>query len=180
MPFIYGPRIYLRSVELEDWEKGYQWVNDPEVSRYVTTGTAPYSRLQEKQWYERAATSDNEFHFALVVRENDRYIGNAGLFNVEWRTRKACFGIMIGDRYYWNQGFGTEATYLVVRFAFEQLGLHRVWLHVNTENVRAQRAYEKVGFKREGTLRHDSYFDGEFRDLVTMGILQGELVSPTE
>ena len=176
MPFLYGPRVYLRAVEVEDWAKGYGWINDPEVSRFLVGGVEPYSKLREREWYKAAAegSSDTDIHFAVVTREDDRYIGNAGLHRINWRCRRAALGIMIGEKDCWNQGYGTEATRLILEFAFGELGLHRVWLDVDSDNRRARRAYEKAGFKQEGIKRDHMYYDGAFHDIVLMSILSSD------
>jgi len=178
MPYIYGPRLYLRAIEVEDWEYGYRWINDPEVTRFLSFHLLPYSRLKERAWYEQAARGDSrdEVHFAIVLREGDRYIGNTALFAIDWRHRRAGFGIMIGEQDCWDQGYGTEATRLLLGLAFRQLGLHKVWLHVDADNERAIRAYTRAGFRREGVLRDDIYYDGRFHDTITMGILSTEFV----
>jgi RimJ/RimL family protein N-acetyltransferase len=81
---------------------------------------------------------------------------------------------MIGEKDCWNQGYGTEATRLILEFAFGELGLHRVWLDVDSDNRRARRAYEKAGFKQEGIKRDHMYYDGAFHDIVLMSILSSD------
>ena len=82
--------------------------------------------------------------------------------------------MMIGEKSMWGKGYGTEATRLVVRYAFEELHLNRVQLHVYEYNLRGVRVYEKVGFRREGVLRQEHMYDGRFWDTVVMAILREE------
>jgi RimJ/RimL family protein N-acetyltransferase len=84
------------------------------------------------------------------------------------------FGIFIGEAEGRGKGFGTEVAALIVRYAFATLNLNRVWLQVYEDNKGAIRAYEKVGFKREGLLRHDSFRDGKYGNTVVMGLLRSE------
>jgi diamine N-acetyltransferase len=109
-----------------------------------------------------------------VRRRGDLHIGTTGLHAIDWRRRMACFGIEIGRKEEWGKGHGTEATELMVRYAFHTLNLNRVWLHVYEFNERGIRAYERVGFKHEATLRQDCYRDGRFWDVHHMGILRAE------
>ena len=105
------------------------------------------------------------------------HFGRELLPSAEFRAeadRHSGFGIVIGDKESWDKGYGTEATTLLVRYAFETLNLNRVWLHVFEENARAVRAYEKAGFRREGLLRQDHYRDGRYHNTIVMGLLRDE------
>jgi RimJ/RimL family protein N-acetyltransferase len=81
---------------------------------------------------------------------------------------------MLGEPEEWGKGYGSEATRLVLRYAFETLNLNRVWLHVYEYNERGLRAYEKAGFRREGRLRQEMFRDGRYWDTIVMGILRDE------
>ncbi len=95
---------------------------------------------------------------------------------ISW-CRRASFGILIGDKAAWGKGYGSEATRLMLRHAFETLNLNRVWLHVYEYNQRGIRAYEKVGFRREGVLRQDTFRDGRYWDTIAMAVLREEWIS---
>ena len=81
---------------------------------------------------------------------------------------------MIGDKQYWNRGYGSDAMRVLLRLAFDKLNLHRIWLHVYDYNPRAIASYEKCGFKREGVLREQRFYGGKHHDIVVMGILEDE------
>lgn len=88
--------------------------------------------------------------------------------------RAAELSILIGEKDAWSKGYGSEAIVLLLDWLFNDRGAHRVWLEVFPENARAQRAYEKVGFVREGTLRETWLADGRWRDEYVYGILSRE------
>ena len=90
------------------------------------------------------------------------------------QDRSAEIGIMIGERQYWNRGFGTEAMRLMVQHGFENLNLHRIFLRVFETNPRGKRSYEKVGFKLEGRMREARYLKGKYIDVCLMSILKSE------
>jgi [ribosomal protein S5]-alanine N-acetyltransferase len=77
-----------------------------------------------------------------------------------------------------SKGYGSEATRLLVRHGFETLNLHRIWLHVYEYNERGIRAYERVGFQREGVLRQDRFYEGRYWNTLVMGILREEWIEP--
>jgi RimJ/RimL family protein N-acetyltransferase len=80
-------------------------------------------------------------------------IGTCQFHKIDERNRSAEIGIMIGEKAYWNQGFGTETVRLLFEHGFATLSLHRIWLQVYENNKRAIRAYEKAGFQYEGKFR---------------------------
>ena len=110
----------------------------------------------------------------IVAREGDVPLGMTGLHKIDPRHRHAEFGIMLGDPDRWGQGHGSEATRLMVRYGFETLNLHRIWLHVYEDNARGIRAYEKAGFRKEGVLRQDCFREGRYWDTIVMGLLREE------
>jgi RimJ/RimL family protein N-acetyltransferase len=81
---------------------------------------------------------------------------------------------MIGEKSYWNQGYGTEAMRLMINYGFHTLNLHRIWLRVFEQNKRGIRAYEKAGFVHEGKYRQAEYQHGKYQDVLLMSILNDE------
>jgi RimJ/RimL family protein N-acetyltransferase len=179
-PFLIGTRIYLRPLEPGDAPAFVTWFNDPEVNRFLLRYN-PLTLAWEEDWLNQALRSEDVF-LGIVRAEDDRLIGSTGLHQFDWRCRHATFGINIGDKSQWGQGHGTEATALLLQHAFRTLNLNRVWLHVYEYNPRGIRVYEKLGFRREGTLRQHTFRDGRYWDIITMGILRGEWEekNPTE
>jgi RimJ/RimL family protein N-acetyltransferase len=88
--------------------------------------------------------------------------------------RRGELGILIGEKDYWGKGYGTDAIVTVLRFAFEAMNLHRVWLTTGENNPRAFACYRRCGFREEGRLRQDRYLGGRYWDTVVMGVLRQE------
>ena len=110
----------------------------------------------------------------IVVKSGDKLVGATGLHRMDFKNRHASFGISIGDKTEWCKGYGSEATFLMVKYGFETLNLNRVWLYVFEYNQRGIRTYEKAGFKREGLLRQDRYHEGRYENTILMAILREE------
>ncbi len=112
----------------------------------------------------------------IEIRQGDGWlpIGDIGLMDIDWRTRAAEVGILIGEKSFWNQGYGSEAMRLMLKHAFDTLNLNRVFLRVYDHNPRAIRAYEKVGFVHEGRMRQARYYAGEYFDVLLMSVLRSE------
>jgi len=173
---IHGERVRLRAVERSDVEKFHVWINDPEV----TEGLAlylPMSMRDEESWFEGIAhRPPQEKPLAIECRDGDgwKLIGNSGFFDLDHNAHSAEIGIMIGDKSYWNKGYGTEAMSLLLQHGFETLNLHRILLRVYVSNPRAIRSYEKAGFTHEGRLREAVYQHGRYGDVLMMSVLRPE------
>lgn len=173
---IYNERIRLRSVERGDLPVFIGWLNDPEV----TEGLAlyrPLSMAEEENWFEKMLTRpQDERPFVIEASTQDGWqmIGNLALFEIKWRERSAELGIVIGEKAYWNKGFGGDAIRALLTHGFETLNLHRIFLRVYETNLRAIRAYEKIGFIHEGRMRQAEFFQGRYIDVLLMSVLQSE------
>lgn len=171
-----GDRIRLRHVEKEDLPQFVEWLNDPEISQGLSMHT-PLSMAEEENWFDKMLKSPNEERpLCIEARQDDGWqlIGNSGFFSIDWRNRNAELGIFIGDKNYWDQGYGTEGVRLLLRHGFSTLNLHRIFLRVFEDNPRAIRAYEKAGFIHEGRQRQAEYHDGQFHDVLFMSVLRPE------
>jgi RimJ/RimL family protein N-acetyltransferase len=172
-PFLIGRSVYLRSLEKEDAPPLVRWLNDPEVNRLLLP-RRPLNLAMEQEYLQHVNQSDTDLALGIVVLQTDQLIGATGFHEIDFRCRHASFGIVLGDKSAWGKGYGTEATRLLLGYAFESLNLNRVWLHVYEYNARALRVYDKLGFRREGVLRQHTYRDGRYWDTITMGILRDE------
>ncbi|QRK09154.1 GNAT family N-acetyltransferase [Archangium violaceum] len=172
-PFLLGPRLYFRPLEREDAPRLASFVNNPDVRRNLLTHR-PMNVGQEVAFVDTMAASQRDILFAIALRDGDRMIGTTGLHELDFRSRRAVFGLLIGEPSEWNKGYATEATRMMVDYAFGTLNLNRVELEVLEHNVGAIRAYEKVGFNREGLLRQHHYVDGAYVNTLVMGILRSE------
>lgn len=134
-----GDLINLRALERDDLERCWTWINDAEVTQFLAVTHMPTSRAEEEKWLEKAMTRrGDECTFAITTKDG-AHIGNCGLFRLDRVARHAELGIMIGDKNYWNQGYGADVVRVLVRYAFEVLNLNRVYLRVHEYNPRGIR-----------------------------------------
>jgi ribosomal-protein-alanine N-acetyltransferase len=172
-PFLIGPRLYLRPLEREDAPRLAGYINDPAVRRTLLAHR-PMSVGQEQAWLEMLGKDDHHVVMGIARQSDDELIGATGLHRIDSRTRNAEMGLSLGDRSAWGQGFGTEATRMMLDYGFGTLNLHRIWLLVYASNAPAIRVYEKAGFRKEGVLREHYFMEGQYEDGVLMGILRSE------
>jgi len=171
-----GELVILRALEEEDAYELIKYVNDIEILQYLTL-YRPLSLQDEFEFIRRVREEmkqNRSFSFAIVDKEANKLIGTIGLHNVDWISRNAELGIAIWKKEYWGRGYGTDAMKLLLYYGFTFLNLHRIWLRVYSFNKRAIRAYEKIGFKMEGTLREHVFKNGRYLDIHIMGILKYE------
>jgi RimJ/RimL family protein N-acetyltransferase len=175
VPTLRAARVYLRPAEKTDLERFVRWFADGEVTRYLAL-RAPFSLAMEERWFEQmiAGQGKRDYHFVICLVEDDTPIGTAGLHGINGVEGNAEFGISIGEKAYWNRGYGTESLHAICDFAFGALRLERIQLQVYTPNTRAVRSYEKAGFVLEGTQRHALFAEGEFVDVHVMSLLRDE------
>ena len=172
-PLLTGARVMLRALQPDDAVERlragraaeFVWMcgGDPRHLRPMTPADA-------QAWYARLA--DDPLGWAIVA--GGRCIGHARLHHVEWADFRARYAIGIFDKSSWGQGYGTEATRLVLGYAFDRLGLHRVDLRVLEYNTRAIACYQKCGFVREGLERESALVAGQWYSDVIMSILAQE------
>ena len=169
-----GERLYLSPVNLDDIEKYAEWLNDLEISLYLTGNSEVYTNDKEREILENLLKSDTDVLFA-IINNDDKLIGNLGLHQIDYKNRKATFGIFIGEKDYWNNGFGTEAINLLLNYGFYFLNLHNINLEVYSYNERAINCYKKIGFKEIGRRRESIILGGKFYDEISMDILSNEI-----
>ncbi len=172
-PFLVGERIYLRPLEKGDAPLLETYINDSEVWANLMVFT-PKNLQTEESWIDGLYKDDRNIVLGIALRKSEKLIGSTGLHGIDWKSRNAEFGILIGDKEEWNQGYGTEATQLIAEYAFTELGLNRLRLRVYEYNRRAIRCYQKAGFREEGILRQERYHGGRFWDVHIMGLLRAE------
>jgi RimJ/RimL family protein N-acetyltransferase len=169
---IVGQKARLRAIEREDIPTFVKWFNDPEMRQYLNI-YLPMSTAEEEKWFEAYLKDDRQRIFAIETKEGV-HIGNIGLHNLDWKNRKAGLGIVIGEREYWGQGYGSDAIITLLDFAFHEMNLHRIYLSVFDFNQRALQCYKRCGFREEGVAREDLFHQGKYHHQILMAILRHE------
>jgi RimJ/RimL family protein N-acetyltransferase len=167
-----GKRCYLSPMNPEDAQKYVAWLADMEVAQYLTVACHIISLYVERQTLERFVRQGD--HFAIVDSKNDELLGGCGLLNPDHINRNAEVGIFIGEKSYWNKGYGEEAMRLLLDYAFNILDLNNIMLNVYAYNTRAIRCYRKIGFKEIGRRRQAKRIQGRSYDIIFMDILAEE------
>jgi RimJ/RimL family protein N-acetyltransferase len=171
-----GEKVFLAALEPEKVAELFnRWAGDTEYWRLANSDPViQFSVAGIKTWLEEHLYDKDNFFFIIHTCQDNRPIGEIGLFGIDWIHRNAYLGISIGEREEWGKGYGTDAVRVILRHAFTEINLHRVSLTVFDYNQRAIRAYEKAGFRTEGRQRGYLKREGQRWDLIYMGILRRE------
>jgi RimJ/RimL family protein N-acetyltransferase len=169
---IAGEHVILRAFEREDAERCYRWMNDPNIVRTLKS-RYPIAFQNEIEWLDRAMhASATERHFAIERKDDRSHVGNASIHDIDWVSRTGGFGLFIGEPSAWNRGFGTDAIVTLVRFAFDEMNLHKLRINVFDYNDRAKHILETHGFVQEGRLAREFYREGTYHDIVILSIFR--------
>jgi RimJ/RimL family protein N-acetyltransferase len=163
-----GPRVTLRPLEERDVDDQLRSVQDPEQLRLTGTHRT-FTRIDIEAWVRSRADAPGRYDWAIVDAADGSWLGECSLNEIDPDNESAAFRIALDHRM--GQGLGTEATGLVLGFAFGELGLHRVELEVFDFNVRAQKSYAKSGFTVEGVKRGGLLWEGVRHDVIMMAAL---------
>ncbi|KGP72003.1 GNAT family N-acetyltransferase [Pontibacillus yanchengensis] len=170
--FLEGNRVYLRPIEEEDLDLFYKKALWDKEGRKLTGTQAVFSRKGVQTWYERISTDDSRIDLIICLQGTDQPIGELAMLDIDHQNRKSVVRISIFDHAYWGNGYGTEALSLLIAFGFDILNLNRIGLDVFAFNTRGIKAYEKLGFKEEGRIKEDLYYNGEYHDSILMGLMR--------
>ena len=167
---IKGKNVILRPIVIADAPRFVKWLSDPEVNQF--TSRRKISLKDELKWIRGLKKDKTDKDFAIDTK-NGVHIGSVGIY-LDKQDRGAKFGILIGDKRYWNRGLGTEATKLILEYGFKKLKVHRIQLAVYSYNKKAIAIYRKLGFRLEGKSREGIFYIGKFYDEYHMGLLRKE------
>jgi RimJ/RimL family protein N-acetyltransferase len=150
-----------------------RWINDLDTVRFLGA-SAPMTAEQEAAWYDDTVKAAKSTYFTVYELSTLRPVGDACLMDVDHRHGTAEFGILIGEPDARGKGYGSETTRLVLRYAFDHLGLHNIELGVYEFNEAGIRAYRKAGFREVGR-RREAYLHGGRRwDVIWMDCLASD------
>lgn len=167
-------RVYLRALEPEDYKTSIKWRKDDAI--WDMLGGTKYfvSEAYEKDWVEKTIFNSKDIKLAVCLVENDRYIGNVYMTDINMTNRSCHSHILIGEREYWGQGYASEALMLAVDYMFNERNIHRIQANVLESNTASLKMHEKCGYKVEGILRDAVYKNGKFQNQYILSLLKKE------
>jgi len=151
-------KVVLRSKRLSDAKNDYQWQKDIQLARLDAAPPVDCTLDEFLSDYASELLYPAPFRRSFAVETLDgKHIGNCVYYNIDEDRGEAEIGIMIGDRNYWNKGYGTDAIRALLDHIFRHASLSRVYLKTLVNNTRAQQCFRKCGFAPCGYLERDGY-----------------------
>lgn len=173
---IVGEKIYLLSIGEKDTKLIVNWRNNPEVrSNFIHQ--EPFTDEIHNNWMEEMVATGKVVQFIIYNNNlclNDtksKPIGSVFIRDINKIHNKAEYGIFIGEDSARGKGYGSEATKMMISYAFEELKLHKLALRVFAHNERGIRCYENAGFVKEAYLKDEVRINSLYYDIILMGIL---------
>ncbi len=169
-----GQKCYLSPTCLEDAEKWAAWDNDPEVAIPLGDEAYTLNSLEAERESIAGILKNYDTVFTILDLATDEVIGRGMLFNIHRIDHCAMLGIVIGEKAYWNRGYGQDATRLLLEYGFNSLNMENIMLGVFSFNERAIACYRKVGFHEIGRRRQSRIIAGKKYDVIFMDMLAEE------
>lgn len=176
-----GFRLYLNTLSADDAHAIKEAADDEEIAMNSPAMPYPYEMQYVLSFLERAMQkyiAKEEFHFGIYLLDGE-IIGLCALASVDMTNKKAELGYWVAKTH-WGRGYGKEALKLILRFAFRDLGLNRIYARVLTANERSIRLLTSLNFQNEGTNRDDVFHLGVFMDDFIFGLLKSEYRDNTD
>lgn len=169
---IYGNRVYLRLMEESDIKLKVEWVNDWEIRE--TLISEYISLAGTKEWFNKSIIDSTRKDFIICLKDNNKAIGFTSLKSIDYRNSKAELTMCLGEKEYWGKGLAKETRLLILRYAFSEIGLNKIYTYNWERNEAIIGLNQKIGFKVEGVLRENIFFKNEYRNMLIMSILKDE------
>lgn len=162
-------KVSIRKFEKSDIPKKVEWVNNPENNQFLHYDI-PICVEKTEKWFDSHLGEDVRYD-ALIEVDNVP-VGTVGLLEIDQKNSKAEYYIAMGEIAYKGKGVAKEASRLILEYGFKTLGLNRIYLFTEVENIVAQQLFERVGFVREGVIRQDIISHGRYVDRIAYGFLR--------
>lgn len=173
--FLVGESLYLRPLSLDDLDGNYLfWLNDPENNEQNSHHIFPYSKDALEDYIKNAYVTRDKLPLAIIEKNSSKHIGNISLVNIDYINRRSDWGIIIGEKEYWNKGYSKKASFLLLKHAFDSLNMHRIYSGTTSENIGGQKLMESMGMTKEGLRRSHIFKNGRYLDIIEYGVLKHE------
>lgn len=163
--------VTIRKFERTDIPKKVEWINNPANNQFLHYDL-PLEVEKTQRWFDNNV--DRVDRFDAVIEADGVLCGTIGLLSIDRKNNKAEYYIAMGETSLKGKGISTEASKILLDYGFNELGLNRIYLFTETENIPAQRLFEKVGFVKEGCLRSDMVSHGKFVNRYIYGLVKNE------
>ncbi|MBU0985085.1 MAG: GNAT family N-acetyltransferase [candidate division Zixibacteria bacterium] len=168
-----GHRIFLTPECTDDFDNFYRWHNDKEIQAGDGRTYRPMGPEQAREYFKAQLDNKDFIRLSIIMSDSGVQAGRICLYGIEPTHRVASWGLML-DKAFWRQGIGSEAARLVLRYAFDDLGVRKMQSVTNSGNVASARFQESLGFVQEGCLRQAEIINNQIVDRLHYGLFREE------
>jgi RimJ/RimL family protein N-acetyltransferase len=173
--FIKGKHVSFRPVSPKDAKDVFRWLNNPEITHLLFYGQQPLTMKQAERMLNEYVNDPEVVAFIIIDNKTKRPFGFAGIFDMHFTARRASIRIVIGEKKYWNIGYGLETCALLTHYGFDRLNLNAIEVGMTrADNRGAVRMYEMLGYVFCGIKRQMLYRNSRYYDCVLMDLLRDE------
>jgi RimJ/RimL family protein N-acetyltransferase len=170
-----GQYTALRAIEKEDLPDLLAWRNEPKLRRYFRE----YRELnfqQQMDWFDSKVNNDIGTRMFAIMDSHEKLLGAAGLCYIDWINRTADFSIYIGkDALYIDELLAPDAAKVMIKYAFEELGLNRLWSEIYSFDQAKVNFFNSLGFCLDGTHRQTHWADRKWHDSFYFSLLATDI-----
>lgn len=159
--------VTIRKFDEKDIGNKIKWINDLGNNQFLHYDF-PLEYEKTRIWYE--GIKEREDRYDAVIQVNRVPVGLIGLISIDRKNKKAEYYISMGEQEFKGKGISTEASKLLLEYAFSILGLKKLYLFTETENIPAHKLFKRIGFELEGYLKNDIFSHGKMTERFAFGI----------
>ena len=164
-------RISIRKFEEKDIKNKIKWINDSNNNQFLHY-ELPLEYEKTLNWFNKNINNENRFD--AVIEYEKIPVGIIGLLNIDYKNKKAEYYITLGENQYKGKGIAYQSSIMLLKYAFNELKLNKIYLYTEVENVRAQKLFKKLGFNKEGILKEDLIINNEKKDRYIYAIFRNQ------
>jgi RimJ/RimL family protein N-acetyltransferase len=170
-----GEKIGLSAIEENELKALMDWRNIPAFRKHFRE-YRELNMTMQKKWFNKI-NQDNSIHmFSIKSLEEEKLLGCCGLTYIDWKNRNADLSLYIGYNNFYidEEGYAKEASLLLFEYGFKELNLHKIWTEIYEYDDKKLKLYKEIGFKEDGRLRDNNYYNGQWWDSIMLSILKQE------
>ena len=167
--------IIFRDLEEKDAPFMLEWMHDKEITKFYSFDGSDYTTQTALDFIAKSHTDDKSIHLAITDDKDDEYLGTISLQFIDKKNSNAMYSTVLRTKAQ-GKGVAKQAVIKILKYAFEDLGLHKIHINILDFNARSITFHEKLGFEYEGTIRQHLYKNGKFNNLKLYGLFKKDFL----
>lgn len=167
-----GNKLYLEPMKNKTYPLLVNWLSDLNIIKFLDSSECFLSLKKIKTLY--SINDEKNKLFTIIEKNHDQSIGICGLQKIDWNKKNAFLRIIIGNQNFWDGKTALESEKLLLKFAFSELKLNKVYSIINVKNIGQSMLVERLGMQKDGILRNYFIQNGEYVNANLYSILSNE------